>query len=297
MEIIRKIYLRSIKINILIILLFTAMIVAVNIEFTNLVRAYSYETQITDFPKDYYYLSISDSILNNIKSNQELINNVLNTGEVETVGNYELQDGQLDNNTCKIYELNSVMQKIKYQLSDGSWFTDENDCQLILGGNIAQKYNIGDWVNVSDENGQNYKGRVIGKLKNPAYLMHLNYAQYEQAGALSYEQILYSYYDDICLTNQYDGNLSDLNIKCAWIFSLFYKSGSLFNVIFSFTIFTRISRFFASMFQFQGKGTRLCYSQFLMKMHSHKYSNNGRDNIRNRLSIKNAAYTPNHREN
>lgn len=109
------------------ILLFTAMIVAVNIEFSHLVRAYSYETQITDFPNDYYYLSISESILDNINSNQELINDVLNTDEVETIGNYELQDGQLDNNNSKIYELNSVMQKIKYQLSDGSWFTGESD--------------------------------------------------------------------------------------------------------------------------------------------------------------------------
>ncbi|MFA9375511.1 MAG: hypothetical protein ACERKZ_02040 [Lachnotalea sp.] len=70
---------------------------------------------------------------------------------------------------------------------------------------------------MSDENGRNYKGRVIGKLKNPAYLMHLNYAQYEQTECLSYEQILNSYYDDICLMNQDTGNLSDLNIKCAWI--------------------------------------------------------------------------------
>lgn len=217
MEIIKKIYLRNLKMNILIIVLFTAMIFAVNIELAQLIQSYSYKTQITDFPSNYYYLSISNSFLDNLKSNEELINTVLNTGEVTSIGNYELKNAYLDNNPCKVYELNSVMQNIEYQLSDGNWFTDENNCQLILGGDIAEKYNIGDLINIVGDNGQNYQGQVIGKLKTPAYLMHLNYAQCNQTEDLTFKQLLYSYYDNICLVNQYTGNVSDLSIKCAWI--------------------------------------------------------------------------------
>lgn len=217
MEIIKKIYMRNLKINIIIITLFTAMLVAVNIEFAQLVQSYSYNTQITDFPSNYYYLSISDTILDNQKSSDKLINTVLNTGEVTSVGNYELKNAYINNNTCQVYELNSVMQKIKYQLSDGNWFTDENKCQLILGGNIAQKYDIGDLLDIEDDNGHKYKGQVIGKLRTPAYLMHLNYSQYDSTQDLTFKKLLYSYYDNICLVNQYTGSESDLSIKCAWI--------------------------------------------------------------------------------
>lgn len=101
----------------------------------------------------------------------EELENVVGKGNVGYLGyrgGIEFDDND-DINSPAIYYLSPLMEKVTYQLSDGSWFTGAEN-EVILGGEIGAKYKVGDIITLHAQEETN-KVKVVGILKAPAKVL------------------------------------------------------------------------------------------------------------------------------
>lgn len=183
--------------------------------FNSTVSELVYDGKISNYIKEYDNTTVllSGAVENNISlSDSEgfnsLINELKNPKGVNDVG-YSIEESSIiendENTIIKTLYFNPVMCEIKYPLLAGKWFQEQDtDMQIIIGGELNHKYNVGDRITISriyysDRiKMQNYEAIIIGKLKNPAFVMNLNYSSTRPV-----LQNLFESEQNIILTNDY----------------------------------------------------------------------------------------------
>lgn len=161
--------------------------------FNSTVSGFIYDGKIANYITDYKKTTIllSGAVENNLSASDSdqflsLVDNLKSINGVKDVG-YTIEESSFvngnENTIIKTIYLNKYMCSIEYPLSSGEWFSEENkDMQIIIGGELNHQYDIGDRIKLSRiyyGNGvqtENFDAVIIGKLKNPAFVMNLNYS-------------------------------------------------------------------------------------------------------------------------
>lgn len=114
--------------------------------------------------KSLYYATRKESLDVDIEKLQNILGKE-RVGYIERNGK-KCVDGMDSLDSPGLVYLGGVAQKISYKLSRGRWFSNAAH-EVILGGEIAKKYKVGDELVISEENIEE-KGIVVGILKEPA---------------------------------------------------------------------------------------------------------------------------------
>lgn len=114
--------------------------------------------------KSLYYAARKESLDVDIEKLQNILGKE-HVGYIERNGK-KCVDGMDSLDSPGLVYLGGVAQKISYKLSRGRWFSNAAH-EVILGGEIAKKYKVGDELVISEENIEE-KGIVVGILKEPA---------------------------------------------------------------------------------------------------------------------------------
>lgn len=183
--------------------------------FNSAVSGLVYDGKISNYINNYDNTTVllSGAIENNIsasdsKSFKSLVNELKTLDGINDVG-YSIEESTMiknsENTIIKTLYFNPAMCEIKYPLSSGKWFEKQcSDMQIIIGGELNHKYNVGERITLSRiyyGNGmqtQEFEAVIIGKLKNPAFVMDLNYNSNRPV-----LQNLFESEQNIILTNDY----------------------------------------------------------------------------------------------
>lgn len=161
--------------------------------FNSVVSGLIYDGKISNYIDDYKETTVflSGAVENNVPASDSeqflyLVENLKTINGVKDVG-YTIEESSFvndnENAIIKTIYLNKYMSTIEYPLSSGKWFSKESaDMQIIIGGELNHKYDIGDHINLSriyygdGMQTKDFDAVIVGKLKNPALVMDLNYS-------------------------------------------------------------------------------------------------------------------------
>ena len=122
------------------------------------------------FEKDLYFVE------NNTNSDDKFLEDVIDIAGESHVG-YMYRNGTIGIDekdyieTPPLEYINSTMEKIRYNLKEGQWFSGKEN-EVILGGTIARSYHAGDEIRLTRA-GDEKKVKVVGILENPGKIIHL----------------------------------------------------------------------------------------------------------------------------
>ena len=156
---------------------------------------------------------LSGAVVNTVGQNNEngftgLIETLNKVNGVKGVG-YQIEESiimdKVPDQIVSTFFLNNTMSELKYPLSSGSWFNQSNsdDIEIIVGGGLTGKYKVGDNVDVKRATYKTgtlsydtFKAKVIGKLRNPALIINLNFSSNKPTFTN-----LFDPYDNVVITN------------------------------------------------------------------------------------------------
>ena len=197
--------------NIFMILQLSIVILLLNSLISNVAYSEKVNNYISN-KKDTFCL-LSGAIANTVGNNNDdgftgLVEMLSNINGVKGVG-YQIEESvivdKVPDQIVSTYFLNSTMSELKYPLSAGSWFkqTNDNEIEIIIGGELTRKYNVGDHV---DMKRATYKtgtlsydtinAKIVGKLRNPALIINLNFSSNKPTFTN-----LFDPYDNVVLSN------------------------------------------------------------------------------------------------
>lgn len=116
-------------------------------------------------------------------------------GYIERNGNKCVDGADVIKSPGVVY-LGGALTKISYELSEGQWFGGTKH-EVILGGDIASDYKVGDTLVISEGN-VNEEAVVVGILKSPAREPNFDTTDIDSFSALLWEK------DSVLLTNDED---------------------------------------------------------------------------------------------
>lgn len=194
LRIITKLYLQNFPYSLLLLVQLVLVAFIFNISFVMTTSDWQMLKNV-NMPKGEFYLATGKEIEGvDLKKLKELLGEE-RVGYIERNGN-KCIDGVDTIKSPGVVYLGGALTKISYELSDGKWF-GETEHEVILGGDIASRYKIGDTLVISEGN-MKEEAVVIGILKSPVREPNFDSTYINDFSALLWEK------DSVLLTNDED---------------------------------------------------------------------------------------------
>lgn len=170
-------YRRKLSQNIFSILLFSSVLFTL---FFFTVQLYKKDQEkillFKSYPENACYISYALEKIEN--KGYQYFENEINRNSAEDIIGYELINRNYTVSGEKIVTvyINKYLRKFEYFLKSGNWFKESNSSGIIIGGDLCNKYNIGDTIIIKTDKKEDFAFYIIGKLQSKYEIMLLNVA-------------------------------------------------------------------------------------------------------------------------
>lgn len=133
------------------------------------------ETIFTSFPPNAVYISYPFDNTDH-KNTKTFLQSVSSSPLISYVGyNQTTRFATADNSETNLVFLTPYLMKFTYPLTDGTWFSSQEDSGIIIGGKLSAKYHVGDKIVLSTDS-KTAEKTVIGNMGTKYKYMGINVA-------------------------------------------------------------------------------------------------------------------------